>query len=145
MPTRRWIDSLGYSLLILLVGLLVGCNTEAAQTAQTIHTRLLVRAPDIPLPISTPVTVKSRTEDIENGVSHVELYIVEFTPPNEPASPEKETNLLVRSDAAPFDQTAFTAEQTFIPTRPGDYVIKVVGYNKLGASAESEYISFRAE
>ena len=143
MPTRRWIVLLGYGLL--LIGLLVGCNTEDAQPVQTIHTRLLVRAPDGPLPISTPLTVKSRTEDTENSVSHVELYIVEFTPPNEPSSPEKETNLLVRSDAAPFDQTAFTADQTFIPTRPGDYIIKVVGYNKLGEKAESEYISFRAE
>jgi hypothetical protein len=124
--------------------LLAGCLTEEAQEI-TIHTRLLVREPDGPLQVSKPITVKSQTEDTENGVSHVELYIVEFTPPNEPSSPEKESNLLVRSDAAPFDQTIFTADQIFIPTRPGDYVIKVVGYNKVGESAESEYISFRAE
>jgi hypothetical protein len=148
MPTRRWIISLGYSLLILLISLmlLVGCNTEDAQPVNTIQTKLLVRAPDGSLPVGRPITVKSQTQDVENGVSHVELYVVKFTPPaNEAASPGEETNLLVRSDAAPFDQTTFTADQTFIPARPGDYVIKVVGYNKLGNSIESEYISFRAE
>src|SRR5688572_15733479 len=125
MPTRRWITSLSYSLLILLISLmlLVGCNTEDAQTVDTIHTNLLVRAPDGPLPVGKPITVKSQTQDVENGVSHVELYVVKFTPSaSEAASSGEETNLLVRSDAAPFDQTSFTAEQTFIPARSGDYV-----------------------
>ena len=148
MPTKKWITSLAYSLLILLMSLMLlgGCNTENAQTDETLHTDLLVREPDGPLPVGRPITVKSQTQDVENGVSHVELYIVKFTPPaNETAPPGEETDLLVRSDAAPFDQTFLTAEQTFIPTQPGDYVIKVVGYNKLGNSIESEYISFRAE
>ena len=146
MPNRRWITSLGYSLLISLISLMVlaGCNTDSAQTDDTLHTSLLVGEPDGPLPVGRPITVKSQTQDVENRVSHVELYVVEFRPPpNETAG--EETDLLVRSDAAPFNQTTFTADQTFIPARPGDYVIKVVGYNKLGDSTESEYISFRAE
>ena len=146
MPIRKWITSLGYSLLISLMSLmlLAGCNTESAQTDETLHTSLLVGEPDGPLPARRPITVKSQTQDVEHGVSHVELYVVEFRPlPNETAG--EETNLLVRSDAAPFEQTTFTADQTFIPTQPGDYVIKVVGYNKLGDSTESEYISFQAE
>ena len=146
MPTRKWITSLGYSLLISLISLmlLAGCNTERAQTEETLETKLLVGEPDGPLPVGRPITVKSQTQDVEHGVSHVELYVVEFRPPANEAAGE-ETNLMVRSDAAPFDQTTFTAEQTFIPARPGDYVIKVVGYNKLGDSIESEYISFQAE
>jgi hypothetical protein len=76
--------------------------------------------------------------DVQNGVSHVELYAVQ--------SPEGEEELLlIRSDPAPFDQTTFTVSQMFVPTRPGHYVIKVVGYNKLGQSAESDYIGFDVE
>jgi hypothetical protein len=142
MLSRNYMTSLGYSLLLLLLSLilLAGCDTQEAETAEEgIHTWLLVRAPDGPLPAGKALTVKSRTEDIINGVSHVELYAVQL-----PASAER-VNLLIRSDAAPFDQTTFTADQTFIPVQPGDYVIKVVGYNQLGQSDESEYISFRVE
>lgn len=142
MPSRKYMTSLGYSLLLLGLSLilLAGCDTQEAETTEEgIHTSLLVRTPDGPLPAGKALTVKSHSEDINNGVSHVELYAVQL-----PASSER-INLLIRSDAAPFDQTSFTAEQTFIPVQPGDYVIRVVGYNKLGQSDESEYISFRVE
>lgn len=126
--------------LLLLIGgvLLVACGPTESDTtdAASIHTWLLVRAPDGPLPASRPIDVISRTED-DNGVSHVELYAVQL--------PTGEKNVLIRSDPAPFEQTAFTASQAFTPMQPGHYVIKVVGYNKLGQSAESDYIGFEVQ
>jgi hypothetical protein len=105
-----------------------------------LKTWLLVRAPDNPLASGKVVTVKSRSEAPKPGVSHVELYLVEFrSPDNNNLILE---NILIRSDAAPFEQTVFTAEQPFTPIQPGHYVIKVVGYDKLGRRAESEFIGF---
>jgi hypothetical protein len=125
--------------LLVSVGLLAACSSSEAELTpyQGVRTWLLVKAPEGPLPINRAVTVKSRTEDTEHKVSHVELYAVQW--------PEGEEELLIRSDPAPFDQTSFTASQTFTPRRPGHYVIKVVGYNKLGQKAESDYIGFDVE
>ena len=44
-----------------------------------------------------------------------------------------------------FDQTVFTAHQKFVPTEPGVYKVKVVGYNKLGRSASSETLVFEVK
>lgn len=111
--------------------------TEAEPTLPSgVRTWLLVKAPEGPLPLNEPVIVRSRTEDSQ-GVSHVELYAVEL--------PSGETNVILRSDRAPFAQTSFTAIQTFIPLQEGHYVIKVVGYNRRGESAESDLIGFDVE
>ncbi len=127
----------GIVALGLILGLLVSCNKATPPpTPQPLRTWLLVRAPDGPLPLNKPISVKSRTEDAI-GVSHVELYAVQL--------PTGESNVLLNSEAAPFAQTSFTASQTFIPTQKGHYVIKVVGYNKQGQSVESEYIGFDVE
>ena len=100
-------------------------------------TRLLVRAPDKPLPLNNkPITVNARVQDPNSYISHVELYAVEM-PGN--------TNVLLDSQVAPFEQTVFTASPSFTPSVPGDYVIKVVGYNKNGDSRESEYIRFTVQ
>ncbi len=127
----------GVLVLILCLGLVAACNgadqTESTEP-QGLRTRLLVRAPDGPLPVNAPVHVKSRSEDAQYGISHVELYAVEL--------PTGESNILLRSDEAPFDQTVFTLSQEFTPLQTGHYVIKVVGYNTIGNSKESEHISF---
>jgi hypothetical protein len=86
------------------------------------------------LQVNQPVNVRSRTQDTESRISHIELYAVEL--------PSGEQNVLIRSDPAPFDQTTYTASQIFIPAQPGHYVIKVVGYNRQGNWAESDYIGF---
>jgi hypothetical protein len=123
-------------LLLMSAGILTACTSTETETPepQEIRTWLLVRAPDAPLALHKPVNVKSRTEDADDYVSHVELYAVQ--------SPAGEGELLIRSDQAPFEQTSFTASQVFVPKLPGHYVIKVVGYNKLGQKAESDYIGF---
>jgi hypothetical protein len=120
--------------LLLLAGLLPACGFFTGTKEASLRTWLLVRPPDGPLVLHQPVTVRSRTEDANNKVSHVELYAVEL--------PTGERNVLLRSDAAPFDQTSYTAAQVFIPNAPGHYVIKVVGFNRLGQKAESDYIGF---
>jgi hypothetical protein len=125
--------------LLFSVSFLAACSSSEVEPTpyQGVRTWLLVKAPDNSLPIDKPVTVKSRTEDSVHKVSHVELYAVEW--------PGGDQQLLIRSDPAPFDQTFFTASQTFTPKTPGHYVIKVVGYNKLGESDESDYIGFDVE
>lgn len=126
----------GLIILLLAAGLITACNATETAT-QGVHTWLLVTAPERPLPRNKPLDVKSRTQDTVNLVSHVELYAVQL--------PSGEANVLIRSDPAPFPQTVFTASQVFIPTQPGHYVIKVVGYNKLGQSQESDYLGFDVE
>lgn len=121
-------------ILLLLTGLLPACDYFTDPDEVSLRTWLLVRPPDGPLLLDQPVTVRSRTEDANNKVSHVELYAVKL--------PTGERNVLLRSDAAPFDQTSYTAAQVFIPHAPGHYVIKVVGFNRLGQKAESDYIGF---
>ena len=129
----------GLSLLLLLGFLLTACNDlfGADGSGQTIYTQLLVTAPDHALPQNRAIEVKSRTQDAEYYVSHVELYAVEL--------PLGERDVLIRSDPAPFQQTTFTVSQPFVPTQPGHYVIKVVGYNKLGQKMESNFLGFDVE
>lgn len=137
MPVRSYgAWRLGSILILLLsLGLLVACNGQEEATAgQELSIRLLVRAPDGPLPAGRPLNVRSRSKDGQHGVSHVELYAVEF--------PTGERDILIRADKAPFRQTSFTASQVFTPLEPGHYVIKVVSYNNIGHRVESEYISF---
>ena len=134
-PRRLWLTLgllLGFSLILL------ACRSSEPETTipPGIHTQLLVRSPDRSLPVDHPVTVRSRIED-GSGVSHVELYAVEL--------PSGEQNVLIRADKAPFSQTSFTASQTFTPREKGHYVIKVVGYSRLGQSDESDFIGFDVE
>jgi hypothetical protein len=124
--------------LLLCMSVVTACgSSDAAPTPPPgVNTWLLVKAPDQPLPVNKPINVRSRTEDGQAGVSHVELYALEL--------PSGETNVLIRSDRAPFDQTTFTASQFFIPKQPGHYVVQVVGYNNKGETAHSNIISFDA-
>jgi hypothetical protein len=133
--TLRNIIIIGW-LLISISLFVVACNSTQNVAPPSLRTWLLVRAPDAPLPIDKPVIVKSRTED-SRGVSHVELYAIQL--------PTGESNVLLDSQPAARDQTSFTASQTIVPTQRGHYAIKVVGYNKLGESAESETISFEVQ
>jgi hypothetical protein len=137
MPVRIFGAWRLWSILILLwsLGLLVACSGQAEPTApEKLAIRLLVREPDGPLPAGKPLNVKSRSKDGQHGISHVELYAVEL--------PTGQRDILIRADEAPFWQTSFTASQVFTPLEIGHYVIKVVGYNKIGDKVESEYISF---
>jgi hypothetical protein len=127
--------------LALILGfgfLLTGCSSSENEVTEPTgpRTQLLVRAPDNPLPINQPVTVRSRTED-PGGVSHVELYAVQ--------TPSGERDLMLRADRVSFAQTSFIAAQTFTPLQAGHYVIKVVGYNLAGETAESDFIGFEVE
>jgi len=138
MPVKKYFYlRLGTILLLTLcLGVLMACSSaESDTTAQAgLRTWLLVRAPDGPLPAGKPLDVKSRSQDAQHGISHVELYAVEL--------PTGQRDLLIRADKAPFQQTTFTASQIFTPLQAGHYVIKVVGYNNIGEKTESEYISF---
>lgn len=127
----------GILIVILSIGLMPACNESEPTAPEGIRTWLLVKAPEVPLQSGKSVKVRSRSEDVGHGISHVELYAVQM--------PTGESNVLIRSDAAPFPQTTFTAVQTFTPIQPGHYVIKVVGYNNIGQNAESEYISFEVK
>ena len=140
MPGNRHKPFYLWGIIILLLATIVtACNGNETERdiPNGIQTKLLVEQPETALPIGSPLTVRSQTEAIKPGVSHVELYAVQL--------PSGEQDILIRSDAAPFDQTTFTAAQRFTPMEPGHYVIKVVGYNRLGQSTESEYISFEIE
>ena len=146
IPLRLW----SILILVLSISMLTTCsssdNGEAAtatitttSSSEGLHTWLLVGAPESFLPAGQSITVRSRSEDAQNGISHIELYLVEFRPE---AGNDVISNLLIRSDAAPFQQTSFTASQAFTPKQPGNYIIKVRGYNKIGQSEESETLSF---
>ncbi|GAB4435982.1 MAG: hypothetical protein Fur0044_33150 [Anaerolineae bacterium] len=119
--------------LLLSLGLVTACRSAEteAQPLPEIQTELLVRAPDGPLPVNKSIEVRSRT-DASAGVSHVDLYVT--LPDNQ--------EVLVRSDAAAFQQKSFTASQTFTPKQVGHYIIKVVGYNLQGKSYSSNAIGF---
>jgi|GEM_PF-1358873 len=139
---RLW----GILILVLSTGLLTTCSGSSdAETLATVtiseelRTWLLSEAPHNALPAGQPVSVRSRSEDAQHEISHVELYLVEFRPEG---SNEIIRDLLIRSDAAPFQQMSFTALQPFTPRLPGHYIIKVKGYNKIGESSESETLSF---
>ena len=138
IPLRLW----GIIILVLSISLLTTCgSSDDAETtvSKEFSTWLLVREPDNSLLAGQPINVRSRSEDAVNGISHVELYLVEFQPEG---SPDVTRDLLIRSDAAPFEQTSFTASQIFTPRQSGRYAIKVKGYNKIGDSRESEILSF---
>ena len=140
MPQKINATKIGLILILLLcMSFLTACGSSDAEPTPPpgVNTWLLVKAPDHPLPLDQPVNVRSRTEDGQAGVSHVELYALEL--------PSGETNVLIRSDRAPFDQTTFTASQYFIPKQSGHYVIQVVGYNNKGETARSNIISFDAQ
>lgn len=139
---RLW----GILILVLGIGLLTTCSSsEDAETVATVAiseeltTWLLVGEPATALPVGRTVNVRSRSEDSQHEISHVELYLVEFRPEG---SDDIIRNLLIRSDAAPFQQVSFTVLQPFTPKQPGHYIIKVRGYNKIGESTESETLSF---
>lgn len=121
------------TILLLSLGLITACRSAdtQAQPLPEIQTELLVRAPDGPLPLNKSIEVRSRT-DASAGVSHVDLLVT--LPTNE--------EILVRSDAAAFQQKSFTASQTFTPKQTGHYIIKVVGYNQQGTPYTSNSIGF---
>jgi hypothetical protein len=120
-------------ILLLGAGLITACRSAEieAEPLPEIQTELLVRAPDGPLPLNKSIEVRSRTDAID-GVSHVDLYVT--LPDNQ--------EVLVRSDAAAFQQKSFTASQTFTPKQSGHYIIKVVGYNQQGKPYPSNSIGF---
>ncbi len=129
-------------ILLAVIGLAVtacGSSTERETSLPPeLRTRLLVKAPKQALPVKGSIEVISRTQDPDNQISHVELYMVQWPSKGE----GNEATLLVRSNVAPFEQKSFTVSQTFAPTQNGHYVLKVVGYNIKGKSAESNYLGF---
>jgi hypothetical protein len=140
IPFRLWM----ILALLLVAGLVAACAAGEPETTtpDRIQIWLLVREPEVPLPVDRPVIVKSRSEAPLPGISHTELYLVELRAPDNTLVLD---NVLIRADAAPVEQTVFTVDQTFTPTVPGHYVIKVVGYDKEGQSDESEYIGFTVQ
>jgi len=148
MWRKKYISLLFLSIAVLALvglGLATGCtSSKTAQTDTGLRTWMLVRAPDAPLPVNQPVVVKSRTRDPNHHLSHVELYAVDI-PAADAAGSTKTVNLLVDTQFVPFEQTTFTANQTFIPSASGEYLIKVVGYNVNGEKSESEYIRFAVQ
>lgn len=150
MATRKYATLSILSLLILLFsfGLMTACSGNQKTVEQTFQTSLLVSEPTTSLTTGEQYDIKSRTQAPTYGVSHVELYVVEFVPfggaPPEIATQLPYQNVLISSQAAPYNQTIFTADQYFIPKQPGEYLIKVVGYNKIGETSESQYLRFTA-
>jgi hypothetical protein len=130
--------SLGLGVILILLLSATACASTAATPTPPVGLRtwLLVKAPEAPLPLNKPVNVRSRTED-SVGVSHVELYALQL--------PSGETNVLLRADPAPFDQTSFTVGQEFVPMQKGHYVIQVFGYNRQGEQSASNIIGFDIE
>ncbi len=129
------------------LGVLTACSPTEAETPtpEGVQIQLLVTSPSQPLPVNQPVNVISRTEDAKQQVSHVELYAVEWPSKESEGQTGNGDELLLRSDAADFAQTVFTAHQIFVPTEPGLYGVKVVGYNKLGHSAATENLEFEVK
>jgi hypothetical protein len=127
---------------------MTACSGNQQTVEQTFQTSLLVSEPTTSLTAGEQYNIRSRTQAPTNGVSHVELYVVEFVPfdgaPPEVAPLLPYQNVLISSQAAPYNQTIFTADQPFIPNQPGEYLIKVVGYNKIGESSESQFLRFTA-
>lgn len=140
MPVKKFSRQLWVILILLIcAGTVTACGTSESDTPSPVGVRtwLLVKAPAGPLPANKPVNVRSRTEDSQAHVSHVELYALQL--------PSGETNVLIRSDEAPFDQSSFTVAQVFTPKQPGHYVIQVVGYNHQGEKSKSNIIGFDVE
>lgn len=131
----------------IALGLLTACSQTPAETPtpEGVQTELLVTTPSQPLPLNQPVTVISKTEDPTQQISHVELYAVKWPSMETERRTGTGADLLLRSDAADFAQTVFTAYQKFVPTEPGRYGIKVVGYNNLGHSATTAELEFEVK
>lgn len=111
-------------------------GTDPSNGSSELRT-FLVEEPRGPIAVNSVVEIQSTTSDPSSRVSHVELYAVQL--------PSGQENLLLRADPASFDQTTFTVNQAFVPTQPGYYVIKVVGYNIQGNSAESSSVGFEVQ
>ena len=123
---------------IVILSLGLSCSSDSDTSEKEFETRLLVRAPDQPLQVNKEVTVTSLADDPDNEISRIELVLVS-TPYLE------DKNLVVGVSPAPDGQTVFTAKQKFVPLMVGDYVVKAVGYNKLGEYTVSETISFTTQ
>ncbi len=134
-------------LVAVAIGLLTACSQTGTETPtlEGVQTQLLVTSPAQPLPVNQPVNVISKTEDAKQQVSHVELYAVEWPSKEREVGGGKRDELLLRADAVEFPQTVFEAHQKFVPTEPGVYKVKVVGYNKLGHSAATENLEFEVK
>ena len=132
---------------IIALALLTACSQTGAETPtpEGVQIQLLVTTPSQPLPVNQPLNVISRTEDPAQQVSHVELYAVKWPSMETEGRAGTGAELLLRSDAADFAQTVLTAHQRFVPTEPGRYGIKVVGYNKLGHSATTAELEFEVQ
>jgi len=129
-----------YAVLLILgiavLSVMLSCSSNT-EPEKVFETRLLVRAPDQPLPVNRPVKIISRSDDPNNEISRIELVLV--------STPNGEKDLIAGVSPAPSGQTVLTAEQEIVPLMPGDFVVKAVGYNKLGEQTESEYISFTVQ
>ena len=147
MNTRKYAALSLLSLLILAFcfGLTTACSSSAeeAPLPKEFQTRLLVTEPLEPLLVDEAYVVRSRIEAPESGVSHVELYVVEFTATT---GETQASNILVSSQAPQplgVTTTIFNAEQFFIPKQAGEYAIQVIGYNKAGEVRPSEFLRFK--
>ena len=147
MNTRKYAALSLLSLLILALsfGLTTACsrnNQAEAPLPKEFQTRLLVTEPLKPLLVNEAYVVRSRVEAPDSGVSHVELYVVEFTAST---GETQATNILVSSQAPQplgVTTTIFNAEQLFIPKQPGEYAIQVIGYDQTGEVRPSEFLRF---
>ena len=145
MNTTRYATLSILSLLILALsfGLTTACSgNNEVPLPKEFQTRLLVTEPLQPLSVNETYTVRSRVEAPESGVSHVELYVVEFTATT---GEIQAANILVSSQAPQplgVATTIFNAEQLFIPKQPGEYAIQVMGYDKTGEARPSEFLRF---
>lgn len=138
MSIRRVIFVISVIALLLLVGVLSACGSEAPSEALPggIRVRLLVQPPTGALPAGSPLNVRSLTES-ETPISHIELHALRL--------PADAQDVLIRADAPSLAQTNFTAMQRFTPQRAGNYVLRVTAYNLAGQKAESDPISFTVE
>ncbi len=140
MPVKQRISPAGWVSLMIIIFILAfavaACSsTEEPETTYTgVNTQLLVTEPNAPLFVNDQVEVISKSDDSQYGISHIELYAVQL--------PDGNTDVLLRSDAAPFNQTSFTASQIFTPKQPGRYVIQVIGYNHIGEASITNALGF---
>jgi hypothetical protein len=148
MNARKYATLSILSLLILALsfGLTTACSSNDDNNTplpQEFQTRLLVQSPSAPLPVNARIRVPARVDAPDKGVSHVELYVVEFNGD----TGDTQTNIFVDSQApAPLGTNTkiFNAELFFYPVRVGSYAIQVNGYNRDGAVTKSEILRFEA-